>query len=186
MKRTRILVVSTIIVLALGSSVYGLRLTFPNDKPVVRQDRWPDGLAELASSRTRVRGYGHNFGCDAYYYAGDAKAFNAFLAEYAKLKGTPLQLVIHPGLGVKGRAAQTDPDVRFDWLLYVDAHMLSEDAKKGPPPKCRPTLHLYLGDNIGLDEILVPLEVEVKSGGELEDFISEHTAKRSMFPKESK
>jgi hypothetical protein len=84
------------------------------------------------------------------------------------------------------RAAQTDPDVRFDWLLYVDGLMRSGVAKKDPPPECRPTLHLYLGDNIGLDEILVPLEVEVKSGGELEDFLSEHTAKRSMFPKESK
>jgi hypothetical protein len=61
-KRTRILVVSTIIVLALGSSIYGLRLTFPNDKPVGRQDRWPDGLAELASSQTRVRSYGTTSG----------------------------------------------------------------------------------------------------------------------------
>jgi hypothetical protein len=174
------------IVLALGSSIYGLRFTFPSDKPVVRQDRWPDGLAELASSRTRVRGYGHNFGCDAYYYVGDAKAFNAFLGEYAKLKGTPLLLTLHPGLGVKGRAAQTDPDVRFDWLLYVDALMRSEDAKKDPPPKCRPTLHLYLGDNIGLDELLVPLEVEVKADNAIDDFVSEHTARRGMFPKESK
>ena len=186
MKRTRILVVSTIIVLALGSSIYGLRFTFPSDKPVVRQERWPAGVAELASSRNRVKSYGHNFGSDAYYYAGDAKAFNAFLGEYAKLKGVALVLVIHAGLGVKGRAAQTDPDTRFDWLLYVDALMPSGDAKKVPPPKCQPTLHLYLGDNIGLDEILVPLEVEVRSGGELEDFVSEHTAKRSMFPKESK
>ena len=186
MKRTRILVVSTIIVLALGASIYGMRLTLPNDKPVVRQDRWPAGVAELAGSRTRVRGYGHNFGCDAYYYAGDAKAFNAFLGEYAKLKGTPLPLIIHPGLGIKGRAAQTDPDVRFDWLLYVDALIPREIAKKDPPPKGRPTLHLYLGDNIGLDELLVPLEVEVKADNALDDFVSEHTAKRSMFPKESK
>jgi hypothetical protein len=185
-KRTRILVVSTITVLALGASIYGMRLTLPNDKPVVRQERWPAGVAELASSRNRVKSYGHNFGTDAYYYAGDAKAFNAFLGEYAKLKGIPLLLTIHPGLGVKGRAAQTDPDVRFDWLLYVDALMRIGVVRKDPPPKCHPTLHLYLGDNIGLDEILVPLEVEVKSGGELEDFLSEHTAKRSMFPKESK
>jgi hypothetical protein len=170
------------IVLACGLSIFAMRITFPKDTPVVRQERWPDGLAELASSRTRVKGYGHNFGCDAYYYAGDAKAFNAFLGEYAKLKGTPLLLTIHPGLGVKGRAAQTDPDVRFDWLLYVDALMLSEDARKDPPPKCRPTLHLYLGDNIGLDELLVPLEVEVKADNALDDFVSEHTAKRGMFP----
>jgi hypothetical protein len=170
------------IVLACGLSIFAMRITFPKDTPVVRQERWPDGLAELANIRTRVKGYGHNFGCDAYYYAGDAKAFNAFLGEYAKLKGTPLLLTLHPGLGVKGRAAQTDPDVRFDWLLYVDALMLSEDARKAPPPKCRPTLHLYLGDNIGLDELLVPLEVEVKADNALDDFVSEHTAKRSMFP----
>jgi hypothetical protein len=181
-KRIFVLSFVAAIVLACGLPIFALRLTFPNDRPVVRQERWPDGLAELANSRARVKGYGHNFGCDAYYYAGDAKAFNAFLAEYAKLKGTPLLLTLHPGLGVKGRAAQTDPDVRFDWLLYVDALMLSEDAKKAPQPKCRPTLHLYLGDNIGLDELLVPLEVEVKADNALDDFVSEHTAKRGMFP----
>jgi hypothetical protein len=185
-KRTRILVVSTIIVLALGSSIYGLRFTFPSDKPVVRQERWPAGVAELASSRNRVKSYGHNFGSDAYYYAGDAKAFNAFLGEYAKLKGVALVLVIHAGLGVKGRAARTDPDTRFDWLLFIEGLVRRPEPKKDSPAQFPVTLHLYLGDNIGLDEILVPLEVEVRSGGELEDFLSEHTAKRSMFPKESK
>lgn len=183
MKRVFVLsLAAAAIVLACGLPIFALRLTFPNDQPVVRQERWPDGLAELVGSRPRVKGYGHNFGCDAYYYAGDAKAFNAFLAEYAKLKGIPLQLVIHPGLGVKGRAAQTDPDVRFDWLLYVDALMRIGVVKKDPPPKCRPTLHLYLGDNVGLDELLVPLEVEVKADNALDDFVSEHTAKRTMFP----
>jgi hypothetical protein len=185
-KKAFVLSLAAVIVLACGVSIFAMRFTMPNDKPVPRQDRWPAGLAELASSRNRVRSYGLNFGSDAYYYAADAKAFNAFLAGYANLKDTPLLLVIHPGLGVKGRAAQTDPDVRFDWLLFVDALTPTADAKKEPRPKCRATVHLYLGDNIGLDDLQVPFEVEVKAGIEIDDFVSGHTAKRSLFSAEAK
>jgi hypothetical protein len=185
-KKAFVLSLAAVIVLACGVSIFAMRFTMPNDKPVPRQDRWPAGLAELASSRNRVKSYGLNFGADAYYYAGDAKAFNAFVGEYAKLKGVALLLVIHPGLGTKGRAAQTDPDTRFDWLLFIDGLDTRPEAKKTGPGQFPATMHLYLGDNIGLDDLQVPLEVEVKAGIEIDDFVSGHTAKRSLFSAEAK
>jgi hypothetical protein len=186
MRNAMLMSVAAMAVLVLAASVFALRVTMPNDKPAVRQEHWPDGVAELVGSRTRVKSYGFNFGADGYYYAGDAKAFNAFVGEYAKLKGGALVLTIHPGLGIKGRAARTDPDTRFDWMLSIDGPNRRAAARRDGPAKFPATLHLYLGDNIGLDELQVPLEVEVKAGAELDDFVSEHAARRSLLPKDAK
>jgi len=188
-KRTLMLACATAVVLACGAALYGLARELPNEGPVELGWKFPAGVADLASSRNRVHGFMSTFGYADLWYAGDAKTFNAYLAEYAKLKDLPLQLVIHPAPGSKLRQYVSEPRVHYDWELSIRWGIALREDPKDPKAEghavttLRPegfavTLHLYLSDAVTLDDIVVPAGVEVKSGGEIEQFAARHRARQ--------
>ena len=175
MKRMLMLACATVIILACGAAIYGLAMELPNEGPVELGWKFPAGVAELAGSRNRVHGFMSTFGYANLWYAGDAKAFNAYLAEYAKLKDLPLQLVIHPAPGSKLRQYVSEPRAHYDWELSVRWGMsLQADRKDDKAEGFAVTLHLYLSDAITLDDLSVPANVTVRSGGEIEQFAAQH------------
>ena len=179
MKRTLMLACATVIILACGAAIYGLALKLPNEGPVELGWKFPAGVAELASSRNRVHGFMSTFGYADLWYAGDAKAFNAYLAEYARLKDLPLQLVIHPAPGSKLRQYVSEPRVHYDWELSIKWGIsLQADRKDDKAEGFAVTLHLYLSDAITLDDISVPANVTVQSGDEIEQFIAQHRGRQ--------
>ena len=93
---------------------------------------------------------------DYYYFKGDAEAFNPFLEEYAKLKDTPLKLVLHPGQGKAKRLGEKEGTLPFDWQVTVDC--------SGPKPEV--AVDLWVGGQVECNKVNVPGNVKVESGGE--------------------
>ena len=73
----------------------------------------------------------------------------------------------------------------YDWKLSIQWGIAlredPEDAKaEGPtvttlrPEGYAVTLHLFLSDAVTLDDLAVIANVEVKSGGEIEQFVAQH------------
>jgi len=178
-KRMLMLACAPVIILACGAALYGLAMELTNEGPVELGWKLPPGVAELASSRNRVHGFTSTFGYADLWYAGDANAFNAYLAEYARLKDLPLQLVIHPAPGSKLRQYVSQPRVHYDWELSVRWGIsLQLDRKDDKAEGYAVTLHLYLSDAITLDDISVPANVTVQSGDEIEQFIAKHRGRQ--------
>jgi hypothetical protein len=147
-------------------------------RTMVQQPSWPEGLADLLNSQTLAYGYWVN-SLDYFYYAGDTKAFNEFLERYAKLPMPQLigreatrTLVLHVG------AAETKnfdgKPVACDWLVKG-----SNFGAFGPEGKALPAgleLEVWVGCHVQLDQLKVPLNIELKSGGEIEKLIGNHQA----------
>jgi len=179
-KRMLMLACAPVIILACGAALYGLAMELTNEGPVELGWKLPPGVAELASSRNRVHGFTSTFGYADLWYAGDANAFNAYLAEYARLKDLPLQLVIHPAPGSKLRQYVSEPRAHYDWELSVKWGIsLQADRRDDKAEGYAVTLHLYLSDAITLDDISVPANITVQSGDEIEQFIAKHRGRQA-------
>jgi len=167
MKGTIVLFASLLVIFLYNPSVFAWGGNHPPE-PVHQQDEWPAGLAELLNREERVHGYWVNAN-DFFFFAGDTDAFNEFLEQYAALKNTPLRLALHPGVGMTG-SLSGEKNIPFEWRVSVEKW--HSDPSKAPTLV---TMGLWLGGLVKLDKIKVPLNVEVKSGGEIERFVAEHS-----------
>jgi hypothetical protein len=112
-------------------------------------------------------------------FVGDADAFNDVLKQYARLRDTPLTLMLHPGRGT-ARTLRDDrrDSIACDWQIRIvhTGRMSPEPAEREKPPTV--ILQLWVGGDVELGKVKVPDNVEVKSVGEIERFIAAHEAKR--------
>jgi hypothetical protein len=121
-----------------------------------------------------VHGYFVNWE-DVFFFAGDTAALNKFLDDYARTPNAELRVVLHPG-PKKARSPwdKADRDIPVDWSLYT-----WNTGGKGQKPA--PTrVDVWVGAKIKLDELRVPANVTVESGGEIEKFVEGH---RNQKPK---
>ena len=134
---------------------------------------WPKGLSELANRKDRVHGYFVNF-TDVFFYSGDTEALNDFLAAYGKLQGTTLEVVIHPG-PMKARSPwdQKDRDLSVDWQLTTSS-LGPSSRGNGIEAKSTTRVDVWVGGKVKLDQLKVPENVKVRSGGEIEKFVERH------------
>ena len=137
---------------------------------------WPKGLPNLINSGDRVWGQWVNQG-DFFYYRRDADAFNTFLAPYGTLPSPPLAVVLHATAKPLTGPLGAEPRIPYDWKVEVVRRGW------GPPldptqPKNEPgyvvTVHVWLGEAITLDRLVVPKHVEIQSAGDIERFIKSH------------
>jgi hypothetical protein len=108
---------------------------------------------------------------------------NDFLAQYAKLTETPLVLVIHPGKAPSEESVGEKFTKRYDWKLDSMYPAFTRDKEWFRKPdggrwRRVVVLNAWLGGNIRLDELKVPANVEVRSGGEIENFVEDHNRKQ--------
>jgi hypothetical protein len=140
-------------------------------------------LTDLANQPNRVGGYWVNSN-DWFYFAGDTKALNDFLRRYAKLTETPLVLVIHPGKAPAERCVGELFAEPYDWKLDSMYPAFTRDKKwfqkaDGGQWGRVAIVQAWLGGNIRLDELDVPANIEVRPGGEIEEFIEQHNKKKA-------
>lgn len=163
------------------------------DKPLDLGAEWPDNLKALASRDGAVYVKHQNYtpiiggGSEetvALFFTGNSEAFNKFLGDYAKLRDLPLTLTVHAGCGRVW--AQSRKAVRFEWLVtmvrFVPGEVFKADAPKNKVGY-EVSVELWLGGNVELDEVKAPGSIEVKSGGEIEDFIAKHQEKKIQVNK---
>jgi len=119
-----------------------------------------------------VHGYMVNW-TDTFFYAGDTAAFNKFVEGYSKRNDLKLRVVIHPGTK-KARSPwdKADRDIPVDWSYYVWNTGTPAGGKPAPSQ-----VDVWLGSRIKLEDLRIPANVEVVSGGEIEKFIGERQKK---------
>jgi len=160
----------------------GLGGSHPNGQ-ACHHAEWPDGLKEIVNDKARVCGYFVN-ASDWFYFKGDTKAFNAVVVAYAKLKDTPLKLVLHPGRRRAKAPWDEDEGTPCEWSIAVIRRGWgAPEARPDETGKYVVTLHLWLGGDVALDQIDVPLNVDAESGGEIDKFVVTHQAKQSLIRK---
>ncbi len=151
----------------------------PVGRPVHASPDWPAGLAELLNRPGRVYGYIY-FSGNRFHYAGDTDEVNEFLAQYAMLKDTPLTLVLHAGPDREKKWLETKK-IGYDWKVDVAFRSWSVNQKKR---QYNVTVQVWLGGQVELGKMKVPLNIQVKSGaegdkdGDIGKFIAAHETKR--------
>ena len=132
-----------------------------------------ESKGQLVKGQKPVHGYWVNWE-DVFFYAGDTAAFNRFVEAYSKMPNAKLRVVIHPGTK-KARSPwdKADRDMAVDWSLYVWNTGTSTPGAKPAPSQ----VDVWLGSRIKLEDVRIPANVEVVSGGEIEKFVRERQKK---------
>ncbi|HUU92157.1 MAG TPA: hypothetical protein VM238_13230, partial [Phycisphaerae bacterium] len=75
-----------------------------------------------------------------------------------------------------------DKIVPSNWMLSILRRGRgAPEAKPGETGTYVVTLHHWLGGDVSLEELDVPLNVNVRSGAEIEKFVAQHQAKQSLM-----
>lgn len=137
--------------------------------------RWPKGVAELANRTDRIGGHWINAN-DWFHYSGDAKAFNDFLAGYARLEGKPLLFIGDPQSLIGALLPNTSSG--YDWEMNVSGWTESV------------CVTLVLGNRIRLKDLKVPANIRVEFSGEktreVEAFLAKHQAQQEKAARDAK
>jgi hypothetical protein len=130
-----------------------------------------------------VHGYFVNAN-DFFFYRGDTDEFNQFLQQYARLKKTPLTVVLQPGPGKTNFITRDDKEIAFDWKVDVYCRGWAREIPPDLPggkSQYVAIIQLHTGGQVELGKIKVPLNVRVKYAEgkkELTEFAAAHEAKR--------
>lgn len=123
---------------------------------------WPSGVGVLANRADRIGGRWIN-SLDTFFFAGDTKAFNDFLQQYARVKGSHT-LCLHIDPALDAFTLQPANGGHQDWELDAGAGMA--------------TVSLSLNGRIRLRDLRVPRNItlyfEGKRTKEVDLFLAHH------------
>jgi hypothetical protein len=142
---------------------------------------WSDGLLDMINLDARVHGHWVNAN-DEFFYQADTAPLNRFLAQCGKLKGTLSKVIIHAGSTRRSALWGEKPEMAYDWKLLI--------LRRGwGPPEDVPrqkddsgyvvTVDVWLDGKVELEELEVPANMTVESGGEIGEFIRSHKSRQS-------
>lgn len=140
----------------------------------------PDAIEELYQAESRI--WGSQGFLDTWaYYAGDTETLNAFLDTLAEVQKTRLTAVLHPGpRTLSAREHGPDRDLNVDWMLRVSEYLDSRsDAELFQGQPFMATVDIWLGKSIDLEHLLIPANMGLSSGREIEVFVKNHEEKRT-------
>lgn len=163
-------------------------MEFFGSGPMSTSSGFPEELKALFNDKTRVAGsIGPIVECKG-YYAGDTARLNAFLEAYAKVPDTRLQVILHAGnyqFNMKQITQNNDADkmVNIDWTLTCMESMPDHNPGDFQGKKIYSYIDIWLGGQIDLKKLDVPVTLELRSGGEIEGFIKKHAEKQPTTKK---
>jgi hypothetical protein len=171
------LVAAAAILVLLAREALALREGGTGNAPI-KNPYWPDGAAVIFNTPGRIA-YWHGPSPGEWHAdcRGDAKAFNAVLADFARLDVKNKKLVVHNGIGQSEWInISNDPTKReagkIDWVFLVwntadwkqnqnrRRQFRGEDrnaADEGPPAQ----IDVYTGGNIKWEDVRVPEGLKV-------------------------
>ena len=126
-----------------------------------------------AAGKHCVHGYDGNLGQVGMYFAGDASAFNeairlkapSEIEEALRPAYASKKVVLHPGPMVVPDYVAGRDDLATDWLVTT----WHED--QSGRLEWHLQIDIWLGGQIKLDELHIPVDFAVESGREIEDFV---------------
>jgi hypothetical protein len=130
-------------------------------------------LVRTVAREERVHGFWVNE-TDVFFYDGDTRAFNQFLDAYGKLKSTALQVVLHPGAR-KARSPwdKAERNIPVTWSLHASFDPLDHVPVPNAAGRFYTRIDVWLGSRLKLEDLRIPANIDVASGGEIERFIAE-------------
>jgi Carboxypeptidase regulatory-like domain len=162
--KTGLWIVLSLALLAVATrEAFALRFGAAGNTPI-QDPGWPDGAAKIFNTPSRIA---HWTGDGHPYYSecrGDATAFSAVLADFAKLEVKSKSIVLRDGIGKSywldatkegGKAV----DAKMDWVFKVWAvgngnRARGLNAPRNSEPPC--ILEVYTGGNIRWPDVVVP------------------------------
>lgn len=145
----------------LAATVIALAPVMGADHPKtpVQNSGWSAGVSALVNGPNRVHGYFVNWN-DVFFFKGNAKTFNAFLSDYAKIPGARRRLILHPGkLEVRSPWDKKPRDLEANWRMVTNSVKLVNPTT--PEPE-REVLELWLGGGMSEKQLVIPKEVKVE------------------------
>jgi hypothetical protein len=158
---------------------FGLGGDHDPSRPIAGGEGWPPALTKAMNGAQCVGGYFVNAN-DRYFFAGDAKAANGFFEECAKVRKTPLKVIVHPGSGFCKKPWE-ETRTPCDWTVSVQRRgWTSPETFDGVDDDVDLliTIDLWLGGDFSLSDLHIPASVDVESDGEIEKFVTAHKIKR--------
>lgn len=152
---------ATCVLAAVAWRASGLGADYQSDQPVGGTSAWPEGLKQLVNRTNRVHGFFVNAE-DVFFFSGTATNFTEFLQSYAKISGVEQhRMILHEGIGVAKSPWSTN-GLPCDWKLDAcPKAWLTQNAKE---ESFILEVHFWTGGNITLDQLAVPLNVEITGG----------------------
>lgn len=162
-------------------------------------DYGPDELKMRGSvgGQVPIHGYWVNWE-DIFFYAGDAEAFNQFIAAYADWRHRRLELVIHRG-PKQAASPWRQLDVSADWSLYVwnsgvpfNQKILlnkagDEEVELVPIGEPAPTrVDAWIGPRLKLSDLRIPPTLKVTAASdagqdaEIQEFMAARVVEAAM------
>ena len=143
-------------------------------KFVPEQRDWPPGLVGLINSGPVFHGHWVNANSE-FFFLGDTASLTRFLKRYSGLKNTPLGVVLHAGSARRSELWGDKPTERYDWKVSVLRRGRGAPEKPdNPKEKYVVTVDVWIDHDIRLGDLVVPKDVQVKSAGGIEAFVTKH------------
>lgn len=124
-------------------------------------DDWPGAMAVINDEHRVYRSWVN--GNEQFYFAGDTKALNAALAEFARIKADRKVVVLRPAPASTTNFGG-DHVFEYNWRLHllggIAKHMATRDLGDNIWDP-HPYLHVHVGDDIELMHLEIPKGVEV-------------------------
>ena len=125
---------------------------------------WPDPVVAVTPSAY-------------FFFGGGAKGLNEFLEALSRLKDEKLVLIVRAGRAPPEARRGSREKFTYDWKMVWDGQLRKRGEGDHLEHFVR-SVEVWLGGNVRLEELRVPVNIEVQSGGEIEKFIREHETAR--------
>lgn len=180
---------AALVVGAVASVLYAWGGNHPKGEMHLQKDTWPTDMLKLLNIEQQVHGHWVNAN-DEFFYKGDLKALNAFIKTAASMDDViPVYLDLRAGDKRRSDLWGDKPDIKYNWKMLVLTRgwagpMWPKDA--GEDVQLAVVIDVWLDRGIVLEKLEVPVNVVVRSGGDIEKFIASHEKVRKAAMGEAK
>lgn len=123
------------------------------------------------------------------YYRGDTSRLNEQLALLASgnTRSRSVEVVLHAGESTADSPEERPQDgmgdpprdpISVDWLVRESCPFDKVRTGRCQCDERIPVVHVWVANNICLDDLVVPDDFSVRSGGEIDGFVDRHAAKK--------
>ena len=149
----------------------------PGDLP--RQPNWPKGSYQWVNQPFRVHGYWVNF-YDQFFYQQVNEELEKMVNGLARLPDVELRVILHAGKGQAKSPWSKAAVCPADWAVSFSGQFVpSDDGRETVRLRKsqQVVVDIWTGGQVELGKLKLPAGVDLRSGGEIDNFIRQHELK---------